>query len=491
MNAVVATVSGYHGSERFKLIKLISQSGASYVGAMNHSTTHLVCRKFEGQKYELARKFKTIVVNHQWIEECIKQGRRVSERPYMKHCGFEVGPLLLEIPVVADEVRSVFGEVSTTCNFSKKPVINAECGDGGDDDWTDSWLLKENLLPDVRQNKDRRLKRKGTKRHLRQDVLLTNGYCLDESPSFGLRRIETKDISCPSSSNRLNNKRRSNTISESSQGNRKLMHKNMFDEVNSSSDSEGDFQHTETHHNFVDISEPSNYSGRHESRRPYKTRLHDHAKRKTSILEDLKKNEDLGTSNLHDPACTNGISTSLGRNSPDNYAEVDNDSDEKEYNPRLSTALHLSCVICWTDFSSTRGVLPCGHRFCFSCIQNWADHMASMKKVSTCPLCKASFYSIQKMEDAVSSDQKIYSQTIPNDTSAMDVYILPHNEASTLQTLAVATPVCYQCCCREPEELLIRCHSCELHCVHSYCLDPPQIPWVCVQCKDLRMRYVR
>jgi len=42
-----------------------------------------VCWKFEGKKYDLAKKFGTVVVNHRWVEECVKEGRRVSETPYM------------------------------------------------------------------------------------------------------------------------------------------------------------------------------------------------------------------------------------------------------------------------------------------------------------------------------------------------------------------------------------------------------------------------
>nr|GMC66029.1 brct domain-containing protein [Ipomoea batatas] len=166
--------------------------------------------------------------------------------------------------------------------------------------------------------------------------------------------------------------------------------------------------------------------------------------------------------------------------------DVDQKVDE---NCALPTSPALSCVICWTDFSSSRGLLPCGHRFCFSCIQSWADQMVSRGKTSTCPLCKVGFTSITKVADAEPSDQKIYSQTVPHDRPGTDIYLLPDGETSHFPANPAMPPVCCQCSFREPEELLINCHVCQTRCIHAYCLDPPLHPWTCIHCQDYQRRF--
>uniref|UniRef100_A0A6V7QZ26 BRCT domain-containing protein n=1 Tax=Ananas comosus var. bracteatus TaxID=296719 RepID=A0A6V7QZ26_ANACO len=82
MESVIATVSGYHGTER--------------------STTHLVCWQFEGKKYNIARRIGAHIVSHRWLEDCLKEGKRISEGPYTKKSGKEAGPISWELPIFPD-----------------------------------------------------------------------------------------------------------------------------------------------------------------------------------------------------------------------------------------------------------------------------------------------------------------------------------------------------------------------------------------------------
>ncbi|CAK9185935.1 unnamed protein product [Ilex paraguariensis] len=333
MESVVATVSGYHGSERFKLIKLISHTGASYVGAMNQSTTHLVCWKFNGRKYELARKFKMVIVNHRWVEDCIKEGRRVPEYPYLSRCGQEVGPLLLDIPLVAAKARLLHRQ-SNVCVKFKEPVIDIDYEEIDHADWIDSSLLnkKRSITPSAEPSrKSRRL----------------------------VKRSTTRDI------------------------------------LKSFSDSEQECHPKPFRHQQNEIEAPSENSdgGRNESisrvREESDSRCYNHEANRIEGMGVVEEFTNLnGILAFEDSSL--GIAGSLSS---------------------LASRRKIStCPLCKASFARIT--------------------KASRRKISTCPLCKASFARITKVDDAVSSDQKIYSQTIPHDSLNIDVYLLPNGEST-------------------------------------------------------------
>ncbi|XP_042020183.1 uncharacterized protein LOC121767919 isoform X1 [Salvia splendens] len=596
MDSVVATVSGYQGSERFNLIKLIDRTGASYVGNMSQSVTHLVCWKFEGRKYELAKKLRIPIVNHCWFEECLKQGRRVLAEPYSYSCGEEMGPLAVDILLGINQAKAQSKDLKN----GKRSLV-AEREDINDGSWKNSILLDEDLFPKKRQ-KDHgssRSKGKAIKSYSRKDCPSSSRRGHEKLPTtktmkiwrrafppppehhvaaiappyltfdniacvlhlgighyarnMVVRVLEEASTSRPAYSCRQG--KRNSTSPESSSKGRRLVKKCtslkdwlIHSDVEEECEDVRVLPENESRRILVDSSEdevlPENKSRRvlvdssedevlpvNESRRVLVDSseaevLPENESRR--VLVDSSEDERHRVTNRHtsDLRTLNGLNStdvydtvqdiehldgdqiedleSVNQENPNSHACVtpssfatpeklheaaNQGSTEEESLPPASS--ELSCVICWTDFSSTRGVLPCGHRFCFSCIQNWADHMNSSRKTSTCPLCKASFMCITKVEDAASSDQKIYSQNMPKDSSKTNLYVLPGETYNHPSSVSASTAVCYLCLGREPEELLASCHFCTNQWVHSFCLDPPLFPWTCAHCQDLQFLYRR
>ncbi|XP_030547963.1 E3 ubiquitin-protein ligase rnf8 isoform X1 [Rhodamnia argentea] len=485
MESVVASVSGYHGSERFDLIKLISSVGASYVGAMSSSTTHLVCRRFEGQKYDLARKFKTHVVNHWWVEECIKQGKRVPEHPYTLESGEEAGPLLLPVPInpnpyIMVKKHKVLFDGSNFASSSMRQITDSAFEDNGTDVWTDSHLLKE--CPELNRS---------SKRSLRGKRITTPHEESHVSPSrcFGRREVKLFSGKGDSSS------------AESSKRRRNLVKRNAKRETLklTASDSDRECYVVGVDDTHRDLTTPSEHlNGEFVGTRKGGTRngFYGHEGAMNGIIEDVDEIQDWNHDHRPSPEelFLKDLADTLERVSKDEpnseklRIEID-DVSQTDYINSLPSSVELSCVICWTEYSSTRGILPCGHRFCYSCIRNWSDHMSSRRKTSTCPLCKISFVSITKVEDSSGSEQKVYSQTIPHDQSTSEVYVVTDQERTSSRSESFGAQVCSECHSREPEDLLISCHLCHTRCIHSYCLDPPLLPWTCVHCKDLQMLF--
>ncbi|XBI44934.1 hypothetical protein VPH35_109529 [Triticum aestivum] len=78
-------LTGYQRNDREDIMKMVSLMGAQFSKPLlGHVVTHLVCYKFEGEKYELAKRLGIKLANHRWLEDCLKSWEILPVDDYNK-----------------------------------------------------------------------------------------------------------------------------------------------------------------------------------------------------------------------------------------------------------------------------------------------------------------------------------------------------------------------------------------------------------------------
>ena len=91
MGGFCVCMTGYTGVERQVLKALIQRTGAAYSGPLKkEQATHLLAYDFAGAKYDMAREWGVPVVNHRWLEDCLRAWRAVPEAGYQALSGRQV-----------------------------------------------------------------------------------------------------------------------------------------------------------------------------------------------------------------------------------------------------------------------------------------------------------------------------------------------------------------------------------------------------------------
>ncbi|XP_049409416.1 BRCT domain-containing protein At4g02110-like [Solanum stenotomum] len=106
--SLIVCLTGYQRQDRDDIMTMVGLMGANFSKPLvANKVTHLVCYKFEGEKYELAKKMKTIkLVNHQWLEDCLKSWEILSEAEYDKS-GYEMEMMEAEAKDSEDENEGI------------------------------------------------------------------------------------------------------------------------------------------------------------------------------------------------------------------------------------------------------------------------------------------------------------------------------------------------------------------------------------------------
>ncbi|KXG39536.1 BRCT domain-containing protein At4g02110 isoform X2 [Sorghum bicolor] len=83
--SLLICLTGYQKSYREDMMKMVSLMGARFSKPLiANAVTHLICYKFEGDKYEVAKKVNIKLVNHRWLEDCLKAWKILPVSDYSK-----------------------------------------------------------------------------------------------------------------------------------------------------------------------------------------------------------------------------------------------------------------------------------------------------------------------------------------------------------------------------------------------------------------------
>ncbi|GFQ02446.1 brct domain-containing protein at4g02110 [Phtheirospermum japonicum] len=121
--SLVVCLTGYQRQDRDDIMTMVALMGANFSKPLvANKVTHLICYKFEGEKYELAKKMKKIkLVNHRWLEDCLKAWELLPEADYDKS-GYE-----LEMMAEAKDSEEETEDVATTViDFGGQNVVSPQ-----------------------------------------------------------------------------------------------------------------------------------------------------------------------------------------------------------------------------------------------------------------------------------------------------------------------------------------------------------------------------
>ncbi|XP_050265109.1 BRCT domain-containing protein At4g02110 isoform X2 [Quercus robur] len=119
---LIICLTGYQRQDRDDVMTMVNLMGAQFSKPLvANKVTHLICYKFEGEKYELAKKIHAIkLVSHRWLEDCLKDWKLLPELNYNKS-GYELEILEAEAKDSEEEAGDTVVRHSGGKDMNKSP----------------------------------------------------------------------------------------------------------------------------------------------------------------------------------------------------------------------------------------------------------------------------------------------------------------------------------------------------------------------------------